>query len=180
MPTSIRVIEREEALQQADKQSVGSARARDVANRFADAGMLHWARFEESEREAFLDIAWQENNDGRYLTRSCSRTLRSVAVRVFEEFGTFRDLVSAAPIPDEFNPSWFRSCSEIEDEGWAWAKFQPWLVPAMGTEKRCSVRTQLYPWEGVRSSLVLALGLLTCRVPWQPFDAIICEERPPD
>jgi hypothetical protein len=103
-----------------------------LAEQLAPTGKIFVRTFAEDEREAFLDIAWQEIDATRYFTpASSSRTLRAVAARILEEFGTFDALVRARP-RSGLCPQWFKRCAQIEREGFDRSKWvRPWLVPAL-------------------------------------------------
>lgn len=157
----------------------GKDRLRLLAEEFAPQGKLLLRTFDQHERDGFLDIAWQEIDATRYLTPpDCPRTLRSVAKRVLAEFGSFAELCRSDAKPG-LQPEWFGPCAQIEEDGFDWSKWnRPWLVPAIAGERRLSPRTSLYVYEGVHSTAVLALSLLSGSVAWKSVDAIICIERP--
>jgi hypothetical protein len=164
----------------ANLEGYGRCRARRLAEELAPTGELALGTFGADGREAFLDIAWQEINETRRLTPpEFPRTLRAVATNVHADYGSFGAIFAADWQPD-LCPAWFESCARIEAEGFDWAKFpRPWLVPAEGNEKRHSPRTDLYVWEGVHSTAVLALGLLVGSVEWRPVEVIVARRRPP-
>jgi hypothetical protein len=174
----LRPLDEGEALHEAGNRG---GRALDLVDRFAAAGKLWLCAFGEGDGEEFLGIAWQENDDTRYLTPSSSpRTLRAVGERILEEFGSFGALVRAQVVPGALNPHWFEPCAQIERDGFDWHKWaRPWLVPAQGDECRHSTDTRLYVWEGVHSSIVLAVGVLSSSIVWQRIEAIVSLERPP-
>lgn len=180
MTEPLRPLNLSEALAEADKHDGGGRRrARELAEQFAPVGDIVLRTFGENEREAFLDIAWQEIDATRYLTPSASpRTLRAAATRIRDEFGSFGALVQAEPRPG-LVPEWFGSCVRIEREGFDWSKWlRPWLVPAVDSERRHSPATHLYVWEGVHSTVVLALGLLDGSLVWRPVEAVVSLQRP--
>jgi hypothetical protein len=166
-PTAVAEADREEGN--------GRMRARCLADRLAASGKLWVSRL---DREEFMDLAWQEDDNTRHLTASLpSRTLAAVAERILIDFGSFEGLLAADPIPGHLNPEWFRKCAELSRE-FDWQKWtKPWLVPAQANELRGSPRTTLYVCEGVHRTIVVAVALLSGSIDWAPMDAIEAEER---
>ena len=180
MASSKRSLSLFEARAEADElEGTGRCRARRVAEELAPTGDLALHTFGQHEREAFLDIAWQEIDDTRCLTPPVApRTLRAVATRVHEDFGSFGAILAAEWRPT-LCPAWFESCARIEAEGFDWAKFRrPWLVPANEIEKRQSPNTEFYLWEGAHATIVLAVGLLFRSMDWRPVEAVVALRRP--
>jgi hypothetical protein len=103
------------AMAEADRHPGGGRdRLRRLVDRGGDAGKLSVVTFEEPDRETFLDTAWQEINETRYLTpANLPRTLRAVGARVYAEFGTFAELVARGSRPG-LDAGWFAPCAEIE------------------------------------------------------------------
>jgi hypothetical protein len=175
MPETIRTLTADEALAMAERQG---GRAPEVARRLAPDGKLVLGRFGLAERDAFLDIAWQElATKTRHLTAGSERTLAVVATAIVDRFGSFAALVAADPQTD-LDPEWFRTCAEIEGEGFDFSKWlSPWLAPAIAADGG-SPTTTWYVWEGVHSIIVLAVGLIRGDIDWQPVDAVLCLDRP--
>ncbi len=131
-------------------------------------------------RIAVLSLAWQETDHTRQLTEPPPRTLRSVAERLLDQYGSFERLVAAPPIPGRLDPTWFAGCAELT-RAFDLDKFgKPWLVPAKASEQRGSPETTLYVCEGVHRTLVVAVGLLDRKVNWKPMLAVVAEERVED
>jgi hypothetical protein len=173
-------LDRVAALAEADRHRGGGRdRLRDIALRYSDAGKLTVLTFDEGDREAFLDIAWQEIDASRALTPTdLPRTLRAVAARVYAEFGTFSDLVARGSRAG-LDAHWFEPCAAIEHAGFRWGDFlMPWIVPSIDSEKRHSPQSNYYIWEGVHSTAVLALALMRGDLRWQPVSTVLCLERP--
>lgn len=176
MPQRLQHLSLEAALAEADKeQGDGRVRARCLAERLAPRGQLWVSRFDQAE---FLSVAWQEDDNTRYLTSSAPRrTLRTVAERILSEFASFGALVAAEARPGELDPAWFRTCADIALE-FDWAKWtKPWFVPASANEIRKSPETILYVCEGVHRTIVAAVMLLNGSVEWSPMLAIEAGER---
>ena len=128
-------------------------------------------------RERVLGLAWQETDHTRELTEPPPRTLRAVAERILDQYGSFDRLVSVPPIRGRLDPKWFAICAELA-RTFDWDKFgKPWLVPAKAGERRGSPETALYVCEGVHRTLVVAVGLLNRTVEWRPMLAVVAEER---
>jgi hypothetical protein len=137
------------------------------------------------ERQAFLDLAWLENDETRYLTADePSRTLEAVAEGIVRRFGRdrpFAELLRAAPIPGKFRPAWFDSCARIERDGFDVEKMdRPWLVPARPNERRGCERTDFYICEGLHSTIALAVELVGKGRTWRGLEAIVSGERGPE
>lgn len=173
-------LDRAAAMAEADRHDGGGRyRLREIADRYADAGKLAVVTFDAGDREAFLNLAWQEIDQTRSLTpASLPRTLRAVGARVYAEFGTFTELVNRGSRAG-LDARWFGPCVAIERTGFQWEQFlMPWLVPAVPSEARHSPETTHYVWEGVHSTAVLALGLIRGEIAWRPVPAVLCSERP--
>jgi hypothetical protein len=177
---SDRALSSAEAWAEADHQTGGGReRVAAIVREFAGLGGLVLRTFGREDQASFLSIACLENDDTREVTEGGPRTIGVVAARLKARFGSFRGVVSATPVPGRLNPLWFAKCAEIEEAGFDWAKFNgPWLVPACPSERRESADTELYVWEGVHSSLALAMGLITGSITWQPLDAVVSLRRP--
>ena len=176
MPQRLRTLDHGTALEAADQEEGnGRVRARCLAVRLAPGGKLWLSRLNQAE---FLDVAWQEDNNTRYLTASLPRrTLSRVAERILSEFGSFEKLVGTAPIPGQLSPEWFQKCADLARE-FDWEKWtKPWLVPAKPSERRGSPETTLYVCEGAHRTIVVAVGLLDGSIDWKPLVAIEAEER---
>jgi hypothetical protein len=176
----MRPLTLDEALAEADRhRGRGRERLRAVAGKLAPRGKVLVRTLSETAREEFLDIAWIEIDETRHLMPEAHpRTLRAVATRIIEEFGSFAALVAAVPQPG-LDPAWFRACADIEREGFDWARWvRPWLVPAVESEKRHSPRTNLYVWEGVHSTIALAVELMRNQLEWRPVEVVCCLEQP--
>ncbi len=175
MPEQLLQFDHAAALEEADReQGNGKVRARCLADRLAPAGSLWVSRLDQEE---FLSLAWQETDHTRQLTEPPPRTLRAVARRLLDQYGSFERLVSALPIPGRLDPNWFASCAELA-RAFDWDKFgKPWLVPAKSSERQRSPETSLYVCEGVHRTIVAAVGLLDRSIDWRPVVAIEAEER---
>lgn len=176
MPERLKQLDHATANWEADQEEGnGRLRARCLADRLAPTGKLWLTRFHQTE---FLGIAWQEDDNTRYLSRSLpTRTLGAVAERILAEFGSFEDLASAPAIPGQLDPRWFRRCADLAGE-FDWEKWtKPWFVPAKPSEQRNSSRTTLYVCEGVHRTIVVAAGLLSGTIEWMPMLAIEADER---
>ena len=167
-------LPRDEALAEAEFHTGGARRRIDE---LIGLDKLRLRTFDD--RDDFLHIAFLENDETRYFT-PCdgTRTLQAVAQRINAEFGSFGALALAAPRKG-LSPPWFRACADIEERGWSWSEYRrPWLVPAVPSERRFSPETDLYMWEGLHSSITLAVGLLRGTCEWRPVEAIVSLERP--
>jgi hypothetical protein len=175
MPERLYQLDRAAALKEAEReQGNGVVRARCLADRLAAAGSMWVSRLNEDE---FLDLAWQETDHTRQLTEPPPRTLRTVAQRILDQYGSFERLVSASPVCGRLDPSWFASCAALA-AAFNWDKFgKPWLVPAKASERQRSPATALYVCEGVHRTLVVAVGLLEGTIAWRPMLAIEAGRR---
>jgi hypothetical protein len=176
MPVRLLQLDHAAALEEAGREKGnGIIRARCLADQLAPAGLLWVSRLDQNE---FLSLAWQETDHTRQLTEPSPRTLRTIAQRILQQYGSFERLVSAAPIHGSLDPSWFASCPELA-AAFSWEKFgKPWLVPATDSERRGSPETALYVCEGVHRTLVAAVGLLDGTVRWKPMSAVVADKRP--
>ncbi len=175
MPERLHQLGHEEAIGEAEREAGnGVVRARCLADQLAPAGSVWVSRLSQDE---FLSLAWQETNHTRQLTEPPPRTLRAVAERILDQYGTFDRLVSTRPIPGRLDPTWFATCAELA-RTFDWDKFgKPWLVPAKASERQRSPETTLYVCEGVHRTIVVAVGLLNHTIVWEPMLAIEAEKR---
>ena len=154
MPERLQQLDHPTAVTEADREEGnGRVRARCVADRLAGSGKLWVSRL---DREEFMDLAWQEDDNTRHLTATLpSRTLAAVAERILDDFGSFDGLLAADPVSGHLNPEWFRKCAELSQvfDWQQWTK--PWLVPAQWNERQGSRRTTLYVCEGVHRTIVV-------------------------
>jgi hypothetical protein len=177
MPERLERLDLEAARQEADKEEGnGRVRALCLADQLASDGKLWLCRLDMAE---FLAIAWQEDNNTRYVTTAApKRTLGAVGEQIRVGFGGFEGLIARSAIPGQLKPEWFRKCADVS-ANFDWLKWtKPWLVPAKGSERRNSQETTLYVCEGVHRTIALAVGLLNGSIEWSPVLAIIAEERP--
>jgi hypothetical protein len=133
--------------------------------------------------EPFGALVRQEIPKTKFLSPASSpRTLGAVARRIVDTFGTsepFGALVRA-PSRSDLDPTWFEPCARIEREGFDWSKWvRPWLIPAVEDERRRSPSTTLYVYEGVHSTIALAVALLNESVGWRPLETVVSSRRPP-
>ena len=174
MSEFIQVLTADEAAPLADRRG---GRAERIVDR-CPGGSLEYRRVEE--RDEFLDIAWQEVSQTRFLTEGETRTLGAVARMILERYGSFSALADDEMLlPDQ--REWFRSCVEMEAEVDAkgFARFEwwePWLVPATAND-RGSLTTVWYVAEGVHSAIVLAVEVTRDPDLWRPLTVVICRER---
>jgi hypothetical protein len=176
MPTDL-TLSLPEALAEADRhRGNGAARCRALAETYAPEGKMVRRTYGDLDREAFLDIAWQEMRATKVLTPAVRpRTLREVARQLDDQFTSFDSVANAPAIPGQLRPDWFRVCAEIEVDGWQWDRsVPPWLIPATISERRHSERTTLYLLEGNHSAAVLAHELYIGKIAWQPVETVVC------
>lgn len=176
MPEKLRQLDHPAAITEADREEGnGRVRAGCLTDRLAVSGKLWVSRL---DREEFMGLAWQEDNNTRHLTATLpSRTLAAVAEKILNDFGSFDGLLAADPIHGQLNPKWFGKCAELS-QAFDWQKWtKPWLVPAHANERRGSPDTTLYICEGVHRTMVVAVGLLNGSIAWVPMEVIEAEER---
>jgi hypothetical protein len=141
-------------------------------------GRLRLERF--TNRDGFLDIAWQEVPDTRFLTERRTRTLQAVAERILSDYGSFGALVRSQHLSINQRAA-FQACADMEEKirtdgytSFEW--FEPWLVPAVPGDNG-SPTTEWYVAEGVHSTIVRAVELVRDSKLWQPAHAVVCCDR---
>ncbi len=130
------------------------------------------------DEESFLALIWQDIPQSKILTPRGGRTLQDVAQRMHNRGLSFRSLVDGQAQGDRYNPSWFKSCVELESH-FDYEQFRCLiLVHPTDREREQNPGGSMYIYEGVHRSLVLAHLLLMQRIIYRPVEAIFLLPRP--
>lgn len=131
------------------------------------------------DEATFLSLIWHWNPSSSLLTPDGkSRTLCDVANRMVDKGWSIQRLYGAEILEEgRHDPQWFNACRHIvesfnyEDFGWIFVNH-----PTIN-EKADSPSGSYYIYDGCHKTLVLAHGILTGTIKYQPVDAILLLPR---